>query len=82
VCTCSFARRDLAPAGSIPVHEGIEHLIEEARWQKTVIVTVAVRQLAQIVAWPDKFIAFGDYNPGRVVVESEMPLYWQRDLYR
>jgi hypothetical protein len=25
--------------------------------------------------------AFGDHNPGRVGVEPEIALYWQRDLY-
>src|ERR1700731_4071594 len=58
--SCSFARRNAAPAGSIPVGKGLEHLIEESRRQKAVVVAVAVRKLAQIVAGPEKFIAFGD----------------------
>jgi hypothetical protein len=32
-----FARRDAAPAGSIPVDESLEHLIEESRRQKAVL---------------------------------------------
>jgi hypothetical protein len=43
---CSFARREATPAVSVPGDESLEHLIEEARWQKAVIVAVAVRQLA------------------------------------
>ena len=60
--------------------EGLDHLIEQSRQQKAVIVAVAVRQLAQIVARPEKFIAFGDHNPGRVVVEPKMPFDRRRDL--
>jgi hypothetical protein len=58
-----FARRDAAPAGSIPVGESLEHLIEESRRQKAVVVAVAVRKLAQVVTRPEKFIAFGDDDP-------------------
>ena len=56
----SFARRDAAAAGLVPVGEGLEHLIKESRRQKAVVVAVTVRTLAQIVAGPEKFIAFGN----------------------
>jgi hypothetical protein len=44
-CTCSFARRDAAAVALVPIAEGVEHLIEEVRRQKAVVVAVAVRQL-------------------------------------
>src|SRR6516225_10352159 len=70
--TCSFARRDAVPAGLIPADKGLDHPIEESRRQKAVIVAVAVRPFAQVVAGPEKFIAFGDDDPGWIVVEPEM----------
>jgi hypothetical protein len=66
----------------LPRSEGVEHLIEESRRQKAVIVAVAVRKLAEIVARPGKFIAFGDHDPGRVIVEPEMPIDRHRNLDR
>src|SRR5438105_13372880 len=53
---CSFARRDEPPPGSIPVGEGLDHLIEQSRRQTAVIVAVVVRPLAQIVAGPERFL--------------------------
>jgi hypothetical protein len=47
--------------------EGFEHLIEEARRQKTVIVAVAVRKLAEVVAGPEELVAFGDDDPGAIM---------------
>jgi hypothetical protein len=70
-CSCSFAQRDLAPAGSVPVIKGFDQPIEESRRQETVIVAVAVRPLSQIVTRPDKFIAFADDDPRRIVVEPD-----------
>jgi hypothetical protein len=61
--TRSFARREAALAGLVAGDEGFEHLIEESRRQKSVIVAVAVRELAQIIARPQEFIAFGDDDP-------------------
>jgi len=78
----SFAQRDTALAGAIPVGEGFEHLIEESRRQEAVIVAVAVRTLAQVVAWPEKFVAFGDDDPGGIDIEPEMAFDRQRDLDR
>ena len=59
----SFARTDAAPADSIPVRKGLEHLIEESRRHKAVIVAIAVRKLAQVIAGPEKFVAFVDNDP-------------------
>ena len=64
----------------MPGHEGIEHLIEESRRQKAVIVAVAVRDFPEIVSGPQEFIAFGDDDPGAFRVKPEMPFDGQRNL--
>lgn len=43
--------------------EGLDHSIEESWRQEAIILAVAVRTLAQIVARPEKLIAFGDNDP-------------------
>ena len=48
--------RQLALAGTMPGHEGIEHLAEKSRRQKAVIIAVAVRNLAQVVKYLDNSI--------------------------
>src|SRR5690349_4772050 len=70
-CPCSFARREAA-AGSIPVDEGAEHLIEEPRRLEAVVVAVAVRQFAQIEIRPHKFIGFTHNDPGWIVIEPKV----------
>ena len=57
------ARSKGALAGLITGDGRFEHAIEEARRQEAVIVAIAARQLAQIVARPQKHVAFGDNDP-------------------
>jgi hypothetical protein len=78
----SFARSEAVLAVSIPVNESVEHLIEEPWRQKAIVVAIAVRQLASVVAGPDKFIALVDDDPRAVVVEPEMTFDRQRNLDR
>jgi hypothetical protein len=59
----SFARREATPAASIPAVERLEDLIKESRRQKAVVVAVAVRQLAQVIAGPQKFVSLVDNDP-------------------
>src|SRR6266849_5394764 len=58
--SASLARGDAALAGLVASDKGCEHLVEEARGQEPAVVAVAVRELAQIVAGPEKLIALGD----------------------
>jgi hypothetical protein len=53
--------------------KGFDHPVEEARRQEAVVVSVAVRELAQVVAGAEKFIVLGDDDPRAIIVQAEMP---------
>src|SRR3954462_1541770 len=78
----SIPRGETTRAGLITGDERFDHLVEKARRQEAVIVAVAVRQPAQIIAGPEKFVAFGNDNPRAAVVKAKMPLNRQWDLDR
>jgi hypothetical protein len=69
-------------AGMMVGDECVENLIEKSRRQLAVIVVVAVRPPAQVVARPEEFVTFGDDNPRAIIVEAEMSLDRQRNLDR
>ena len=58
-----IARGKAGLTGTMAGDERVENLIEEARWQKAVIVAVVVRPPAQVVARPKEFVSFGDDDP-------------------
>jgi hypothetical protein len=62
--------------------ERFEHPIEETRWKKTKIIAISIRDFSQIIAGPEKIVAFGDNDPGAGVVKPEMALDRQGYLYR
>jgi hypothetical protein len=43
--------------------ESGQHLVEKSRREKAVFVTIAVRYFPQVVAGPEKFVAFSDDDP-------------------
>jgi hypothetical protein len=44
-------------------NEGLDDPIEETRGQEAVIIAVAVRKLAQVIAGPEKLVALGNDDP-------------------
>ena len=68
----TFARRKLALARFVAGGESVEHLIEKPRRQKAVVIAVSAADFSQIIAAPQKLVAFGDDDPRALVVESEM----------
>jgi len=59
----SISRRRLCFAGFVPCQKRCTHLIEKSGRQEAVIVTIDVRDLAQIVSRPEEFIAFAHDDP-------------------
>ena len=57
-------------------------LIEEPRGQETVIIALRGSSPTEIVARPEKFIAFADHDPRALVVKPEMPLHRAWYFYR
>ena len=59
--------------------EGTSDAGKELRWQEAKRIA-AVVPLPEIVARPDKLVAFGNHDPRRVVVKAEMALHGERNF--
>ena len=57
---------------TMPCGKGLDHLIEEARRQETIIVAIATADLPEIVTRPIELIALCHDDPRRRIVKSEM----------
>ena len=66
----------------MPRNESVAYLLEEPRRQKSIVTSVCIRPLAQIVAGPDEFVSFAHHDPGRLVIEMEVTLHAGRNLDR
>jgi hypothetical protein len=63
MCPRSFTWSKAGSARGTQSVERREHLVEETRRQKAVVVPVYAGGLPQVVARPQKFVAFGYDNP-------------------
>jgi hypothetical protein len=59
-------------AGRVQCQKGFEDLVEEARGQKTKVITILVRDLPEIVPGPQELVALGNNHPGTLIVEAKM----------
>src|ERR1700721_32990 len=59
----------------MPCEESLDALPEKSRRQEAVVITIAAIDFPDIISRPIELVAFGNNDPGALVIKFEMTLY-------